>query len=82
MVRKLLVFMGTEEKAKCMGPKTRFILCTAGSIPGAKADQLAKPRGSCYIGEDEPIEKRVEDASMHRLRRVVLASEQSGNSHV
>jgi len=82
MVSKLFVFTGTEEKAKCVGPKTRFILCTAGSIPGAKADQLAKPRGPCYIGRDEPIETKIENASMFRLRKVVLGSEQSGDSHV
>jgi len=63
-----------------MGLKTRFIPRTAGSIPSTNADQLAKPQGSCYIGEDEPIRKRVEDASMLRLRRVVLTSKQSGDA--
>jgi hypothetical protein len=81
MVRKRLVFTGTEEKAKCMGPKNRFVFCTAESIPGAKVGQWAKTRGSYHIEEGEPIEQTVQDASMHRLRKVVPTSERSGDAH-
>jgi len=81
MVRKPLAFTGTKEKTKCMGPKTRFIFCTTDSIPDARVDQWREAQRSCYIGGDKPIEKKVEDASMHRLRKVVPASEQSGDAH-
>ena len=65
-----------------MGPKSRFVLCsTAESIPSVKVDQWAKTRGSYHIEEDEPVEQKVEDASMHRLRKVVPTSERSGDAH-
>jgi hypothetical protein len=81
MVRTRLVFTETEKKAKCMGPKNRFVFCTAESIPGAQVGQWAKTRGSYYIEEGEHIEQTVKDASMHRLREVVPTSERSGDAH-
>lgn len=81
MVRKQLVFAGTKEKTKCMGPKPRFILSTTESIPDTKVDKWGEAQRLCYIEEGESIEKKVEDASMHRLRKVVPAAERSGGAH-
>lgn len=81
MVRKQLVFAGTKEKTKRMGPKPRFILSTTESIPDTKVDKWGEAQRLCYIEEGESIEKKVEDASMHRLRKVVPAAERSGGAH-
>lgn len=55
-MRTWFAFSGTEEKAKCMGPKPRFIFCSEESFPGVKVGQWAKTRGPDYIEEDEPVE--------------------------
>ena len=80
-MRERLAFSGTEEKAKRMGPKPRFIFCPEESIPGAKNCQWAKTRGPYHIEEGEPVEQAVQDAPMHRLRKMVPTSERSGDAH-
>ena len=64
-----------------MGSDIRFMLCPAHSISSAKIGQWAKTRGSYHIEEDEPVEQTVQDASMHRLRKVVPTAERSGDAH-
>lgn len=81
MVRERFAFSGTEEKAKRMGPKPRFVFCPEEPFPGAEVGQWAKARGPYHIEEGEPVEQAVQDAPMHCLRKMVPTSERSGDAH-
>ena len=81
MVRKRSVSQQRKRRLNVAGLATRFLLCPTQPISSAEISQWAKTRGSYHVEEDEPVEQKVQDASMCRLRKVVPTSEWTGDAH-